>query len=63
MAANPDRIKRYKRREALNPQPVCRVCQASIPFIPPGRPKTRCDACVPPSVLAKRRPALVEVAA
>lgn len=99
-AANSDKIKRYKRREALNPtprrrereawwnaqperaakkreqakaayyakhpkrpQPVCRVCHATIPFVPPGRPKTRCDGCVPASVLAKRRPAPMAVAA
>jgi hypothetical protein len=98
--ANPDKIRAYKRKYALNPsptrkatearhnacpkrqaikraqalaryyalhperpQPVCRVCQAAIPFVPPGRPKTRCDACVPTSVLAKRRSQSVAVAA
>lgn len=92
IAANPDKIKRYKRREALNPtprrrereawwnaqperaekkrqqaraayyarrperpQPVCRVCAALIPYTPPGRPKVRCDECVPVAVRARRK--------
>ena len=95
LEANPDKVRRYKRKQALNPtparrasearhnacpkrqaakreqalaayyaahpsrpQPVCRVCHASIPFVPPGRPKVRCDACVPPSILRTRKTAV-----
>lgn len=61
--AQPER-KEKKRQQALasyyarhpeRPQPVCRDCGGSIPYIPPGRPKTRCDACVPAYVAVRRR--------
>lgn len=45
------------------PAPVCRDCGQSIPYTPPGRPKSRCDACVPPSIRCRRRPSTAGAAA
>lgn len=44
-----------------NPVPriePCRECGGAIQWAPPGRPKKICDACVPASVRARRRPAV-----
>lgn len=43
---------------ATTPAPVlppCGKCGAAIPYVPPGRPRTRCDECVPPCLRARRR--------
>lgn len=90
--ANPDKVRRHKRNEALKqsparrarerawnqdperaakkraqaresyyrqhpnrPSPVCKSCGVAIVFVSPGRPKTKCDTCVPPSTRKKRK--------
>jgi len=52
----------YYRLYPERPQPICRTCQVSIPWAPPGRPPVRCDDCVPPSVLRRRQPRRVTTA-
>lgn len=44
----------YEHRPLPTVKP-CRDCGAEIKWAPPGRPKVRCDACVPASVRARRR--------
>lgn len=53
------RVDYYKRKPVLV-IPPCVECGAPIQWAPPGRPKKRCDACVPPSVRARRRPVVPE---
>lgn len=48
------RIDYYTRHPRPTIKP-CRLCKAPIKWAPPGRPKRVCDACVPPSVRARRR--------
>ena len=50
-----DRERRYYEQRPKLPAPTCHKCGAAIPYTPPGRPPTRCIACVPPSVAARRR--------
>lgn len=48
---------------AHSPRPTikpCVDCGGEIQWAPPGRPKKRCDACVPPSIRARRRPVVPE---
>lgn len=53
----------YYRAHPERPTPVCRDCGASIPWVPPGRPPVRCNACVPAHVRNKRRRVLGQVVA
>lgn len=48
-------LRRYYEQHPTRPAPTCRDCGAPIPWTPPGRPPVRCNACVPPSVAARRR--------
>lgn len=45
---------RYYRQHPERPTPTCRDCGVEIPFTPPGRPMTKCDACVPPCIRRQR---------
>lgn len=46
---------RYYRENPERPTPTCNGCGVEIPFTPPGRPMTRCDACVPACVRRQRQ--------
>ena len=52
----------YYRRHPERPQPICRTCQAVIPWAPPGRPPVECNACAPAHVVRRRRAVLASSA-
>lgn len=40
-------LAKYYERHPVRPSPTCRQCGVAIPYVPPGRPKTRCEVCAP----------------
>jgi hypothetical protein len=48
-------LEKYYAEHPTRPAPTCRTCGVPITYVPPGRPKALCDACVRPADLRKRK--------